>query len=404
MEGKMAEQDSKGDACAATVMREGDFVILKTEKTARMVQLRAEHPVFVDKRKIECTDIIGRPWEQVFAMSGAKGKTNLIVVPRQDYVEHLFSATGKVFSEGQGQDNRSICDENRSQKLSRDKIEQFKKDGASSVAIVQSLVENSESFQAKTGYSQEKYLKKKLKKYDCYLQTCRPTVRSLAHLYWNQSPLKVGMLRPDSLATMLAHANILSSGKYVVMDSYLGLLTAAVLERCPQNQVIQVLDYQGYQSSTRQAVQALGLGTERLLCVDYYLVERMARGEVLRDDCPEDPSKVRKVARFEKNMAALRILHARHVDGLLLNCRGEILESTVLLLQFLKLSRPFVIFSPYLEELARLYDTLKSTNCTAMLKISESWIRGYQILENRTHPEINMQGASGYVLTGIKCE
>lgn len=65
MEGKMAEQDSKGDACAATVMREGDFVILKTEKTARMVQLRAEHPVFVDKRKIECTDIIGRPWEQV---------------------------------------------------------------------------------------------------------------------------------------------------------------------------------------------------------------------------------------------------------------------------------------------------------------------------------------------------
>lgn len=38
------------------------------------------------------------------------------------------------------------------------------------------------------------------------------------------------------------------------------------------------------------------------------------------------------------------------------------------------------------------------------LQISESWIRGYQILENRTHPEINMQGASGYVLTGIKCE
>lgn len=76
----------------------------------------------------------------------------------------------QVTAEGQGQDNRSICDENRSQKLSREEIEQLKKDGATSVDIVQSLVENSESFQDKTGYSQQKYLKRKLRKYDCYLQ------------------------------------------------------------------------------------------------------------------------------------------------------------------------------------------------------------------------------------------
>ncbi|OQR70610.1 tRNA (adenine(58)-N(1))-methyltransferase non-catalytic subunit TRM6-like [Tropilaelaps mercedesae] len=401
---EMAVQISVVDAKVGALMRDGEFVILKTEKASRLVQLSSKHPVFIDKRKIECEDIIGQPWEQVFAMSGGKGKTNLTAISRQNYVEHVFSATEKVTTEGHGQDNRNICDENRSQKLSREQIEQLKKEGANCVKIVQSLVGHSDSFQDKTGYSQEKYLKKKLKKYDCFLQASRPTVRSLAYLYWNQSPLKLGMLRPDSLATMLAQTNILSKGKYIVMDSFLGLLTAAVFERCSQGQVIQVLDYQGYQSSTRQAVQALGMRTERLLCVDYFLVERMARGEVLRDGYPEDPANERRVSRFNKNITALRTLQTKEWDGLLINCRGDVLEPTLLLLQFMKLSRPFVIFSPYLGELTRLYNTLKSTNSTAMLKISESWIRGYQVLEDRTHPEINMQGASGYLLTGIKCE
>ena len=52
-------------------------------------------------------------------------------------------------------------------------------------------------------------------------------------------------------------------GKYIVMDSFLGLLTAGVLQHCSQGQVIQVLDHMGYQSSTRQAVQAVGLGELR---------------------------------------------------------------------------------------------------------------------------------------------
>lgn len=130
----------------------------------------------------------------------------------------------------------------------------------------------------------------------------------------------------------------------------------------------------------------------------------MASGLKLRDDCPEDPQNDRRVARFQKNMEALRMLQQKDFDGLIMNCRGDIVESTELLLRFVKLSRSFVVFSPHLGIVTNLYDTLKSGGCTAMLKISESWIREYQVLENRTHPEINMHGASGFVLSGIKCE
>lgn len=99
----------------------------------------------------------------------------------------------------------------------------------------------------------------------------------------------------------------------------------------------------------------------------------MARGEVLRQDCPEDLANERRVARFEKNMEALQTLQQSEMDGLLMNCRGDILESSVLLLTFLKFSRPFVIFSPYLEELTRLYDLLKMSNSTAMLKVDHKY-------------------------------
>lgn len=142
----------------------------------------------------------------------------------------------------------------------------------------------------------------------------------------------------------------------------------------------------------------------RILSVDYSLVERLASGLKLREDCPEDPQNDRRVARFQKNMEALRLLQEKDFDGLIVSCRGDIVEATTLLLKFVKLSRNFVVFSPYLGVITNLYDELKSTGRCAMLKISESWIRAYQVLENRTHPEINMQGASGFILTGIKCE
>lgn len=34
--------------------------------------------------------------------------------------------------------------------------------------------------------------------------------------------------------------------------------------------------------------------------------------------------------------------------------------------------------------------------------MSENWYREYQVLTNRTHPTMQMHGASGYILSAIK--
>ena len=61
----------------------------------------------------------------------------------------------------------------KSQGLKRDDLLQLKADGATGEEMVQNLVENSSSFTQKTSFSQDKYLKKKQKKYLSYLKIHR---------------------------------------------------------------------------------------------------------------------------------------------------------------------------------------------------------------------------------------
>ena len=64
----------------------------------------------------------------------------------------------------QGGDNRSFADTNSAQKLSNDDIYKLKSHGATATDIINSLIANSETWNSKTEYSQEKWLRRKQKK------------------------------------------------------------------------------------------------------------------------------------------------------------------------------------------------------------------------------------------------
>lgn len=87
-------------------------------------------------------------------------------------------------------------------------------------------------------------------------------------------------------------------------------------------------------------------------------------------------------------------------DGLIIAAKEHPLTIVKELLQYVKPSRPFVIFSMIREVLSELYVDLKSTAKVANLHLSSNWMRMYQILPNRTHPEVIMHGNSGYLLIG----
>lgn len=100
-----------------------------------------------------------------------------------------------------------------------------------------------------------------------------------------------------------------------------------------------------------------------------------------------------------ENKKAAALMHAKF-DSLVLAAKehpSNILEA---LLPLVKPSRPVVVFGTCKELLQETYMELKATGKVTGLHLTSNWLRTYQILPNRTHPEVNMSGNSGFLLTG----
>jgi tRNA (adenine-N(1)-)-methyltransferase non-catalytic subunit len=88
------------------------------------------------------------------------------------------------------------------------------------------------SFEKKTDYSKEKYLKKKKNKYLAVYQIVKPTYRLLCEFYMQDMlKRKVLNLRIDMLAQILTYANIAANRNTIVLESCKGLIVAGVAER-----------------------------------------------------------------------------------------------------------------------------------------------------------------------------
>jgi tRNA (adenine-N(1)-)-methyltransferase non-catalytic subunit len=94
------------------------------------------------------------------------------------------------------------------------------------------IIENSASFQGKTEYSQEKYVKKKKEKYLAQYAVIKPSIRNLCAYYvQGHNKKKILNMRMDTIAQILTYANIAAHRNVMVVDSCKGLLLAAVLDR-----------------------------------------------------------------------------------------------------------------------------------------------------------------------------
>ena len=89
------------------------------------------------------------------------------------------------------------------------------------------------------------------------------------------------------------------------------------------------------------------------------------------------------------------------MDGLVIACKQHPTNILLALVKYLSYSRPFVVYSPYKEPLLETYQAIKETGKSVMVTLSESWLRNYQILTDRSHPEVLMSGGGGYILSGI---
>lgn len=430
-------------------IKEGSYVVVRGLNNTRLVQVDSKKPVFFGKRKFSIQTAIGEAFGSVFEIDNR----DLRKVSAEEYRKRCSECeVPGDDAQTSGQDNRNLVDDGKSQKLTREDIETFKADGTSGESIIKTLVENSTTFKEKTEYAQRKYLKKKQDKYLQHVTLERPTARLLVEMYYSQNPIKIGNMRIDSLAQMLTCCNVRSGGRFIVFDAYLGLLTAAVLERLGQDgSVVQVYAGQGPDSSYRQAVYALNLGEEFLrstvLELPYAKASSLladqnsgtpedkpegenASAEAEMEDVSEknslsnsdatignsEPSKepasttdskdaeraARKQRRLLEQQKAMDLLKTKSLDGLLVASKHHPTAIVQSLLEFVAPSRPFAIFCSFQEPLVDCYTQLKNAGSAVFLRLTESWLRSHQVLPNRTHPSINMSGGGGYVLTGIK--
>lgn len=375
-----------------------------------------------------------------------------------------------------GRDNRFITDDGTSQRLSKEEILRLREAGKSGKEIIGSLIENSTSFAAKTEYSQEKYIKKKERKYFKFLTICKPTILSLHEVYFRQNHDKIGGLRMDALAQILSYSDVQADGLHMLYDSGCqGLPAAAMLNRIgentggylinlhpgnmPQIAIVQAMNfpqelrdrhiavniysflrlhYQGESSvldsisskkitnhiiKRAQDIEELAeksdgeTKSDKMLQVDTEMSELktdMRENSIVNaekdadtlkrkldeSDKPEETVPVKKPKWFLETQRALDLLNNSKARGLTIIAKEHPLNIVNELLLFLGASRPFVIFHTYREPLQETYMELKQKRNVINLRLFTNFLRSYQVLPDRTHPDILTSDTGGYILTG----
>ncbi|KUF79221.1 bZIP transcription factor 1 [Phytophthora nicotianae] len=202
-----------GGACTSTeaprlpyVIYEGDTVICQTSDGRMFFQAVAKDDAIFEEQNKKLVKVTGGLFPDPVAPETGDG----------------FVPDG---------DNRHYADTNSAQTLKQTDIGELREKGASGKEIIQKLVENSSTWETKTEFSKQKYLKKKQQKYMPRVRFLRCTAESLCRTYRLKNPAKICNLREDSLGQILVYGNIFAGGQVLVVDTCMGLVTGAIAER-----------------------------------------------------------------------------------------------------------------------------------------------------------------------------
>ncbi|CAN0313482.1 unnamed protein product [Lampetra planeri] len=444
------------------IIREGDRVVLKREDLLKAVRVERHRKVNFEKKWFFVDSLIGARYGTTFDITGG-GDLQPQCASKQLKAEVAVSESGV--------DNRNIQSDGSAQKLTRDDISALKEQGLRGTEIVSQLVENSSTFKEKTEFSQEKYIKRKKKKYESHITVLKPNARLLATMYHSREPAKICHLRVDSLSQLLASGNVRASGKTIVVESCSGLVLGAVMERMgghgtilnvhagamanttatehfgfPEHFFARVFSVpldrigaiaqqccDGAAASNTDAVVVSNTGaaaSNNAVAASNNAVAASNTDAVAANNTAASNNAVaasnnavaasntaasnnavaasntatKEVRQEERKRCAdigVAELARRDADGLIIACKFQpwpILEG---LLDFVSPSRPFVVFCQHREPLLECYTNLKERGSTVSLHLTESWLRFYQVLPNRTHPLMSTSASGGYLLTGI---
>ncbi|CAF4337237.1 unnamed protein product, partial [Adineta steineri] len=111
--------------------KDGDHAVLTCNDRTKIVQIRKERPIFIDKNKIYLDHIINESDGSYFEL-----KERHLCKIDTSQAKNLVQPED-TSSDNAGQDNRNLCDEGTvNQVLQQEEIEQLKSEGVSGQSII----------------------------------------------------------------------------------------------------------------------------------------------------------------------------------------------------------------------------------------------------------------------------
>jgi hypothetical protein len=231
------------------MIRENDTVIVRSvdEINPAYYILQAAIDQKLGKTKISLLDVVGDPYTSCYELNRRKFQRIVDVQSTVDLegTDSMGDAEGEVPTETTNEtnitnskkqkvikgNNSGYVDNNTAQKLKDIDIQQFKEQGLSASEIIKSLIDNSETFALKSDFAQEKWIKRKEKKYLKKYQIFPANPLTLCESSYRKNHDKVSNLRYESFAQLLSQAGIHAGCHVLVLESMVGMVIGACAYR-----------------------------------------------------------------------------------------------------------------------------------------------------------------------------
>ena len=279
-----------------------------------------------------------------------------------------------------GSYNKEIYQSGQAQKLSQEEIEKLKSTTTDKDELIKTIIDNNQTMEKRTIFSQEKIIKKKVNKFKFLIFITSPSLFNVIETYFICDCKAINSLRMDSISTMLVNSNFQEKCSTLIIDETCNILTLAYAQRTQFDSKIVHLFFDKFSNKN---LNILNLNPRQKANISF-----------LKYSLLLDENNFFK--NFYQNKFANLVLCMKN-DNLLPKYFFE-------LFQFLKYSGNFVIFAKDKEILVEIDKIMVDNGMGIDTKIIETITREYQILELRTHPMMNNKGFSGYVYVGYKID
>lgn len=413
------------------MVEEGDQVVLDVNNGEKVVitQVTKKARIKLGRSYVSCLPLLGQTYGTVFELS-ADGRT--LVGGSKNALDVL---NGDFKNTSTERNNEKLVDDGTAQKLTQKDIEQLKGDGITGGELINKLVENSATFKMKTEFSQEKYKKRKQKKYCTVLVLCRPCAQNICEAFYQKSPFKICGLRLDSLSLLLNLGNVCPYSRVLVLEESGGMILASALERLGGYGQVCALSMDAKRPAPKDIVRFFNFEEHVTAAGRHTSLEELLKAKEVKtiEDCGEVPEESkqegddegkssegnpRKKMKVSRNHGALKRvfmpkraetseleeLASAGFDSLIVVAPRYSPESVMdKLASLLAPSAAFAVFSPYLQPLVDCRYSLSSQKAAVSLQLTETFWREHQVLPGRTHPNMNMTTGptSGYILSGV---